>query len=92
MSVYFYSTNPCATCAPNGILLAEAKLAGLDYEFKFAAGMNADILAAYKKGVKLPFFTDGKIFAKTASDFLEAQATALLKAKKSSKKTAEETK
>lgn len=76
MSVYFYSANPCATCAPNGILLAQARKVGLDYEFKFAAGVNADIAAAYKNGVNLPFFTDGEIFAQTAADFQDMAAEA----------------
>lgn len=75
MSVFFYSTNPCAICGCNGILLAGAKQTGLEYEFKFAAGMNADILNASKAGVSLPFFTDGKIFAPTADEFLAKSKT-----------------
>ena len=72
MAVYFYSVNPCPTCGKNGVLLAEAKQLGVEAEFKFVGGMNADIAAAAANGVLLPFFTDGKVYAASAQALLDA--------------------
>lgn len=73
MAIYFYSVNPCPTCGKNGVLLAEAKQLGVEAEFKFVGGMNADIAAAAANGVLLPFFTDGKVYAASAQALLDAE-------------------
>jgi len=71
--IYFYTTNPCATCESNGFLVQEAKQLGLDITVKFAPQENEDIIKAAKKGIGLPFFTDGEIFAETAQAFVALQ-------------------